>query len=100
MRSVGWLCAVPVTTCIIFLLVFPSTRTAPLVDGFTVAHIFFVWWLYIAPLFTFAAFALLLWKLWMETVSRRAKIQAWLAVLFAAGCNILAAVIMLRGVYR
>lgn len=100
MRSVYWLCGVPFATCIIFLLVFSSTRTVPVMGGFTVAHIFFVWWLYIAPLFTFAAFALLLWKLWMETVPRAAKVQAWIAVLFAAGANILAAVILLRMVYR
>ncbi len=100
MRSVYWLCGVPIATCIIFLLVFPSTHTAPLLGGFTVAHIFFIWWLYIAPLFTFAAFALLLWKLWMETVPRTEKIQAWIAVLVAAGTNILAAVMVLRSIYR
>jgi len=100
MRSVYWLCGVPIVSCVIFLLVFSSMRPAPLAGGFTVIHIFLLWWLYIAPLFTFAAFALLLWKLWMETVARTTKIRAWTAVLAAAGANILAAVLLLRMIYR
>lgn len=100
MRSVYWLCGVPIVTCVIFLLVFSSMRAVPLADGFTLTHIFLVWWLYIAPVFTFAAFALLLWKVWMETVARATKIRAWTAVLAAAAANILAAVILLRAIYR
>jgi hypothetical protein len=100
MRSVYSLCGVPIVSYVVFLFASPFMQPAPPLHGFTIGNLFFVWWLYIAPLFTFAAFALLVWKLWMETVPRNGKILAWAAVIVAACANILAAVRMIRIVYR
>jgi hypothetical protein len=98
MRSVYSLCAV------VFLGLIANAALAasvslqnplPFLKGYTAAHALLVWWFYVAPPFTFAAFALLVWKSWMEAVPRKTKILAWSAVAVAAGVNLLAAIHMI-----
>lgn len=100
MRSVYALSAVMVLGLIahiIFAAGFPLDHPVAIFDGFTVAHAFLIWWLYIAPLFVLAAFALLIWKSWMETLPRLDKMGGWVAVVVAAGLNALMAFEILNG---
>ena len=100
MRSLYALCAVVVLGLIAHIMLvaaFPLDRPLAFFDGFTVAHAFLVWWLYIAPPFAFAAFALLIWKSWMETLPRKDKIGGWIAIVVVAGLNALMAFEILRG---
>jgi hypothetical protein len=89
MRTVYVLCSVVIIRCLVFIFSFPLDR--PMFAGFTAAHFFSVWWLYVAPPFTLGALALLIWKSWMESLSQRSKVIAWAVVGATAGINVLSA---------
>jgi hypothetical protein len=100
MRSVCWLCSVVflgLALDAIFTLFVPMHAPLPIFDGYGPADVFLVWWLYIAPPFTLIAFALPMWKSWMEALSRNMKLGGWLVVGVAAGVNLYMAFEILRG---
>jgi hypothetical protein len=99
-RSVYLLCAVVVLGLIAHIILaasLPLDHPLPFFNDYTVAHVFLLWWLYVAPPFAFAAIALLIWKTWMETLPRNEKIGGWIAVIVAAAINLTMAFEILSG---
>lgn len=100
MRSVYSLCSVLALGLIIQVVVAASLsldRPLPFLGGHTIAQAFLVWWLYVAPPFTLAALALLIWKSWMESLSRNARLGGWIAVITTVAINLFMALEILSG---
>lgn len=100
MRSVYSLCSVVFLGLILnagFSFFISMHAPLPIFKGHTPADVFSVWWLYLAPPFTLIAFALLVWKSWMEALSRNMKLGGWFAVAVSAAINLYMAFEILRG---
>lgn len=91
MRSVYVLCAVVILGFIAHILLsasVPPDRALPYFSNYTLEHAYIIWWLYIAPPFSAAAIALLIWKSWMESLPKETKIGGWISVVVEAEINI------------
>lgn len=90
-RSVYALCAVVIFGFLAHILLSVSIapdHALPYFNNYTVEHVYIIWWLYIAPPFSVAAIALLIWKSWMESLPKETKIGGWISVVVAAAINI------------
>lgn len=100
MRSVYVLCGVVILGLMAHIILaasLPMDHPLPLLNDYTIAHVFIIWWLYVAPVFAVAAIALLIWKSWMEALSRNTKVGGWIAVVGAAAVNFCMAFEVLSG---